>query len=401
MTIGIVMHVKNPFVPGAGLPPPYLAGRDVELKEFSHMLQSVKNGGVENVMIHGLRGVGKTVLLLELQQICLNEGFLPVLNLTFAKSHSDPKTFLNIIYTCMEQELNDISKMIKIKNKVKKIGGYVKPETVEIAGISYKPAYDLDDDAPMEKKLVRYLSDMWKLLESNGFEGVVFLFDEFHTIKDDNGCTALGSFIGAINELQIKKYKYSLVLCGLPPMISNIKKARSYSERMFGSSINLSNLDDGDAEMAISEPLKDTPWKFSKDLISAIIKDSCGYPYFIQFISKQIIDQVDKQDITADDYLNVRDSIMKKLGDSFFAQRMELLSIGQKNVLYAMASMSGEHMDFTAICEKMGISKATTQTHLRRLEEKNMVYKRERGKYQFSMPLLREYLNNFKQQFAS
>ncbi len=392
----ITMHAKNPFTPGAGLPPPYLAGRDGELKEFSRMLQSIKDGGVENAMIHGVRGVGKTVLLLELCQICLNEGFLPVLNLKFDRSHSDPKTFLKIIHACMERELDDVSRMIKIKNRVRKIGKYVKPKTVEIAGVSYSPMYDSDDDLPIEMKLVRYLSDVWKSLEGSGFHGVVLLFDEFHSVKDENGCTTLGSLIGAINELQIKKYRYSLILCGLPPMISNVKKARSYSERMFGLSIRLSSLDDGDAEMAISEPLRDTPWRFSKSLISVILKDSCGYPYFIQFISKQIIDLVGKQDITVDDYLGVRDLIMQKLGDSFFVQRMESLSVGQRDVLYAMASVPDEYVDFTTICEKVGMSKATIQTHLRRLDEKGMVYRKERGRYQFSMPLLREYLNEFK-----
>ena len=343
------MHAKNPFTPGAGLPPPYLAGRDGELKEFSRILKSIRDGGVENAMIHGIRGVGKTVLLLEIQQICLNEGFLPILNLKFDRSDSDPKTFLKVMHACMERELDDVSKMIKIKNKVKKIGKYVKPKTVEVAGVSYSPMYDSDEDLPIEMKLVRYLSDAWKSLEGGGFHGVVFLFDEFHSVKDDNGCTTLGGLVGAINELQIKKYRYSLVLCGLPSMISNVKNARSYSERMFGSSIRLSGLDDGDAEMAISEPLRDTPWRFSKALISAILNDSCGYPYFIQFISKQIIDLVDRQDITADDYLGVRDLIMKKLGDSFFAQRMESLSVGQRDVLYTMASVPNECVDFTAI----------------------------------------------------
>ena len=80
--------------------------------------------------------------------------------------------------------------------------------------------------------------------------------------------------------------------------------------------------------MAISEPIRDTPWKFSKALISAILEDSCGYPYFIQFISKHIIDLTDKNDITVDDYMDVRDSIMRKLGDGFFAQRIESLSAG-------------------------------------------------------------------------
>ena len=102
------MHAKNPFTPGAGLPPPYLAGRDGELKEFSRILKSIRDGGVENAMIHGIRGVGKTVLLLEIQQICLNEGFLPILNLKFDRSDSDPKTFLKVMHACMERELDDV-----------------------------------------------------------------------------------------------------------------------------------------------------------------------------------------------------------------------------------------------------------------------------------------------------
>ena len=295
----------------------------------------------------------------------------------------------------MEHELSDVSKMIKIKNKVGKIAEHAKPKTVETAAILHKLLHDPNDALPMEIKLVSYLSDVWELLESGGFCGVVFLFDEFHTVKDDRECDALGSFIGAINELQIRKYRYSVVLCGLPPMLSNVQNARSYSERMFGTSIELSNLDDGDAAMAISKPLGGTSWTFSIALISAILKDSCGYPYFIQFISKHIIDLMDKQDITVDDYMDIRDSIIKKLGNSFFARRMMSLSVRQRQVLYAMASMQDDCMNFTAICEKAGISKATIQTHLWRLEKKGMVHRKEHGTYQFSMPLLREYLSKF------
>ena len=388
----------NPFRPSAGVEPPYLAGRADVIREFSRMLRDVRSGSPQNMMIWGLRGVGKTVLLSRLEKTNCEEEFIPVTNLLFDPTYSDPKVFINSLQERIESAVKSPI-MTGIKKSAKKIGKQARPSEVGIAGISYKPAYGADSGELPTDRMIDYLAKVYKPAAESGMGGIVFLFDEFHTVRNikDRGWDALGGFIGAIYKLQMDGCKYSVVLSGLPPMRRHVRDARSFSERMFGYSAEIGNLEECDARKAILEPLKSTDWSFSDDLVSAITSDSGKYPYFIQFLAKETIDLADKRRIGLEDYSEFRDLIIKKLNRSFFDPRMETLTDGQTRVLYAMASVQKGEIDLAAICSKTDIRKGTVYNHLKFLAEKNMVYKsKRRGSYRFSMPLFKSYLLNQK-----
>ncbi len=110
-------HV-NPFRPGSGLLPPYLAGRDRELARFSQMLQRMQEGQVHNLMVQGLRGVGKTVLLKEFVKICTDNKFLPVTQLQFSSKHSDPAEFTRALQYDLDSAMGNISRVEKTKQKL-------------------------------------------------------------------------------------------------------------------------------------------------------------------------------------------------------------------------------------------------------------------------------------------
>ena len=171
----------------------------------------------------------------------------------------------------------------------------------------------------------------------------------------------------------------------------NVKSARSYAERMFRV-MDVSNLDEKNARAAISRPLENTAWKFSDDLTSAIVQDTDGYPYFIQLFCREIISWVGKEYVTLDDYEKLKDRLILDLGRDFFDQRIRLLSAAQRRVLYSAASLPELDLEFSSIQKSLDVDKGSLYNQLRRLEEKGLVCKPERGIYRLVMPLLGKYL---------
>ena len=384
----------NPFRPGAGLNPPHLAGRETEREVFARMLRDVKGGMIGNIAVHGLRGMGKTVLLREFERMCRDLNFLPVSEPQYSPHHSEPSEFVKILKYNMRAAIETFSRLEKTKSKIQSAVRYIKPSSMGVPGIVYyEPSYEPEEHMPLRNHMTDYLIENWNVVEKGGYDGVVFLFDEFHAIQNSKSDKwfVLSDFIGALDEVQKKGYRYAAVLCGLPVLQSNLKAARSYSERMF-QSLRVSFLEEEAAKNAITKPLEGIERSFSRDLINAIVKDTGGYPYFVQFYAKEILDRVDKDGIGMRDYGRVKGKITAILDQSFFDQRMEQITNSQKKVLYAMAQIPDANIAFSVVKKCTGIGKGTFAKNLVRLEERGFIYKVDHGIYRFSLPMLRDYL---------
>ena len=125
----------NPFKPGSGLQPPYLAGRDRELERFSQMLRHVQDGQVRNLMVQGLRGVGKTVLLKKFMEICIGNRFLPVTQLQFSSKHSDPEEFIRVLQYELNSAISNVSKVGKAKQRLQDTVRQMKPQRLRSQGL--------------------------------------------------------------------------------------------------------------------------------------------------------------------------------------------------------------------------------------------------------------------------
>lgn len=203
----------------------------------------------------------------------------------------------------------------------------------------------------------------------------------------------LEDFIGAINELQKNEIPYYLVLAGLPQLSLNVKKARSYSERMFRT-VMLDNLPTNDAALAISKPLKDSQHIFTKELIDAIVCDTGRYPYFIQFYRREIIDNVSKKRVELKDYQLLRPIIVKQLEISFFDPRIDNLTMTERKLLVSMAKINEADMTFKDITVSSNINRNSLSRYLERLEKKGLIYNHKYGTYRFSLPMLRDFVMN-------
>ena len=385
---------NNPFNPGSGVVPPFLAGRDLELESFSKMLESIEDGQIENRLMYGLRGTGKTVLMNEFNKICISKKFLPVKRPQFSIKCCDPVEFTKAFKYDLRMAIETFSTIKKITRKFWSSVNYLKPKSAGVPGVFYyEPSYASTDNTPLENHLIDYLVNNWKIIENSGHKGVIFLFDEFHTIQDikNKRWFTLTDFLGVINEVQNQGCGYYVVLCGLPTLQINVKRSRSYTERMF-KSLEISNLKPNEAKLAITEALKKSNYSFASDLVTKIVKDTESYPYFIQFYCKEIINNTDKKNITAKDYELIKSSITKQLEYDFFDPRMEMLSDDEKIVLKSMSTISEKDILFKDIEKKSKIDKRKLSKYLQRLQEKGLVYNYTHGVYRFSVPMLKDYL---------
>jgi hypothetical protein len=223
---------------------------------------------------------------------------------------------------------------------------------------------------------------------------VVLLYDEFHTVEDKKREHeyVLSDFLGAINEAQKSQQRYIAVLCGLPNVVLNAKKARSYSERMFAH-IEVGYLREREPHDAITKGLQGSGHSFSDRLTDALVTDTSGYPYFIQYYGRGVITSAPrKANIDLDDYSPLKPTITKELDASFFDPRFDLASGEERDVLCAMSSLGGIDIPFKAITRSTGKNKKSVSRVLSRLENKGLAYNYKRGIYRFSIPMFRDYL---------
>lgn len=396
INVGIRM-ATNPFNPGSGVPPRYLAGRESHLKTFEKILESIEDGHIENVIVYGLRGTGKTVLLDEFNKTCRHAGFLPIKRSQFSEKYCNAEEFERALKYDIRVALETFSKITWFKNKMKAGISYLKPKSVGVSELFYyEPSYARSKNIPFEDYLREYLEDNWSVFKNAGFKGVFFLYDEFHALIDDkrNKQFVLSDFLAAINEVQKKGCGYYVVLCGLPNIQLNIKKARSYSERMYRS-IEVGNLDPDSSRLAIEKALESSSYTFVKALKNSLISDTGGYPYFLQFYGKEIVSNAESAAISLKDYERIKPLIVKQLDSDFFEPRFELASDEEQEVLCAMSSFGDgatRNVPFEFIRKKARTKRSSASRSLIRLERKGMVYNYKRGVYRFSLPMFRDFL---------
>ncbi|MEW5997141.1 MAG: AAA family ATPase [Candidatus Micrarchaeota archaeon] len=382
---------ENPFMPGNGIEPRYLAGREELLGFFSRSLDSYKQGLPHNMVVFGLRGTGKTVLLRRFKSIAESKGWLCA-EREFNERFSDDTVFAEAVVKDLLAMAAEASVQKKLAETGKRIANFLKPEEISAYGISYKPFYK-------EKRelLEDYLRDMlcsnWHVFKKSGKTGVVFLYDEFHAIRDKAEMKShpLASLLGAMAYAQRNGCKYYMVLSGLPPLKTNLKEAKTYTERMF-SFKEVDNLTPAQAKEAILGTLKGSGYSFDDELTDAVIRETDGYPYFIQFYGYFLIENSNNAKLGLRDLKRLHPALINELDTSFFEDRFSLASDKEKKILIAMAKVGEESIEALKIRKTAGVSHPTLMELLKRLQEKGLLYRVSRGKYGFSIPLFREYL---------
>ena len=382
-------HV-NPYSPGAGHSPPYLAGREQEVADFRDYLQQTEI--LKNVILTGLRGTGKTVLMDDrFKPTAQDEGWV------WIGSDLAESSFLSEKNLCVRL-LTDLAVFTSSLSVVAPDGtlGFDATQKKQLLSFDFLATYFESQPGLTVDKLKATLEFVWTVASARGTKGIVFAYDEAQVVRDreEKEQYPLAILLETFQSIQRKGVRFILLLTGLPTLFPKLVESRTYAERMFAV-LEIGRLSPQASRDAIEVPLKASPWKFTENGVNEISKVSDGYPYFIQFICRETFDHL----IAKPDDLTIPiDAIVRKLDSDFFAGRWENVTDRQRDLLYYIAQLEHAAEEFT-ISEIVDVSKGLDAQRVKpfgygdvsqalpRLIDKGLIYKNRHGKYCFAVPL--------------
>ena len=395
----MVNTFENPFRPGAGHMPPYLAGRNEEQEQVRKLL--TQQIILENLVLTGLRGVGKTVLLETLKPIALQGRWLWVgTDLSESSSLTEERLATRL--------LTDISvktsSLIVEETTQLALGFGTQPEA-RLRYLDFETLAGHFSATPglVSDKLKSTLELVWQKLRLEKLTGVVFAYDEAQNLADHAAKNEYPMLLllEVFQSLQRKGIPFMLILAGLPTLFPKLVKARTYAERMFHI-IFLQQLGSPDARDAIVKPIEDEkcPITFSDPTVQNIGSLSGGYPYFIQFICREIFDAWIQRLGSGVDPAVPAKEIIQKLDDDFFAGRWARATDRQRDLLAVIAHLPNCDMEFTVQeivsaarqRPEKGFSPSHVNQMLASLGDAGLVYKNRHGKYSLAVPLLSQFI---------
>ena len=316
------VEFKNPYRPGAGHMPPHLAGRQREYAEFDRLLE--QDEILENLVLTGLRGVGKTVLLETFKPRAMKAGWLwATADLSESASISETALAQRIL-----ADLALITSSITVEEQQpSNPAGFAASSEPRRVPLSHEVLSSVYTSTPglTSDKIKATLEFAWHHLRQQGQHKVIFAYDEAQNLSDhaEKEQFPLSVLLDVFQSIQKKGIPFMLVLAGLPTLFPRLVDARTYSERMFRV-VTLTKLNDAESREAILRPIEvaDCPVHFQEDSVEKICHESGGYPYFIQFICREVFDVFIQQYAQEDMATGVPvDAIQRKLDSDFFAGR--------------------------------------------------------------------------------
>ncbi len=379
--------------------PPHLAGREREYKEFDQLLE--QDEILNNVVLTGLRGVGKTVLLETFKPRAMEKGwFWATADLSESASISEAALAKRLL-----ADLSLITSSIMVEQVSAPGAGFTAaPATKEIP-LSHGVLTSVYDQTAglISDKIKATLEFAWEHLRAHGKQKVIFAYDEAQNLADHASKEEfpLSVLLDVFQSIQKKGIPFMLVLAGLPTLFPKLVDARTYAERMFRV-MTLTKLNGDESREAIIKPIEvaDCPINFSGNSVEVIIFESGGYPYFIQFICREVFDVFIRQNEQGELGTVPIEAIQQKLDADFFAGRWARITDRQKELLLVVAHLDEPDEEFTIqeLVEKSKdlLTKSFSSSHanqmLASLAERGMIYKNRVGKYSFAVPLLGRFI---------
>jgi hypothetical protein len=385
--------LPNPFRPGNGVPPPYLAGRDRLLSTFEDWL-------LEQPPLHanwaltGLRGTGKTVLLGEFATRAERAGWL-TLQRELGDRHRDDHRLAESVAEDCDALIGRADAIAAVGQAVERGARWLRPKRIRVGHVSVDPSYT--DHTPAAADVMRgAFGQLDSLLSHTGRPGAVLLYDEAHLLADDRGRERfpLSTLLAALGAVQRNEQRVRIILSGLPTLSLNLKRARTYAERMFRH-VSVGNLELDAAEEALAIPLAATRRSFGLSLIGEICEQTAGYPYFLQFFGAFTCSRIGLEHIELGDFLRVESALLHELDLAFFEDRFEGAPRTEQLVLEAMAWNPGP-VTLRRLRPQLG-DVASVDLLVRRLIERGLVYRTGRATYDFALPLFRNFIRRRRQ----
>jgi hypothetical protein len=377
-------------VPGAGTPPPELAGRRDVLERAQITLERVRQKRPsKSFLLVGLRGVGKTVLLNRINEIAESGGYHPV----YIEASED-KQLSEILIPALKQLLFTLDRMENLNYQVKRalrvlksFANSVKITVKELEiGLEIDPEKGTADSGDINADLSELFLAVGSAADARA-TAVPIIIDELQYLS----AAQLGALIGAIHRVVQKQLPLVLIGAGLPQLVGLSGKSKSYAERLFDFP-KIGALELSDARKAIAEPAEREGVTFDKIALDEIVRVTEGYPYFLQEWGYHCWKIADRSPITLDVVQEATKTAISNLDESFFRVRFDRLTPREKDYLRSMADLgSGPHRS-GGVAENMSVSVRSVAPIRASLIKKGMIYSPAHGDTAFTVPLFDQFL---------
>ena len=390
--------IKNPFAPGAGSPPPELVGRDSILAQARVLLGRVKHKKSEkSMLLTGLRGVGKTVLLNEIERMARDEEYRTIQ----IEAHED-KPLGPLIAPQLRTVLYDLDRVAGTGDKVKRglavLRSFVGALKVEVGdatfGLDIDPEKGAADSGDLEIDLPNLFVAVAQAAEERKV-AVAVLIDELQYFNQKE----LGALIMAMHKVQQRQLPLVLLGAGLPILPALAGESKSYAERLF-SFPEVGALSEADSAQALREPTQAAGVIFEAPAVAEVFRLTQGYPYFLQEWAYQSWNLAPASPITLPIVQAATAKVIPRLDQNFFRVRFDRLTPSEKNFLRAIASLGPGPQRTGDIAQALGVKISSLGPVRAKLIRKGMIYSPAHGDIAFTVPLFDEFMRRAIPEFA-
>jgi AAA ATPase domain len=385
--------IRNPYAPGAGQRPPELAGRDAELAAFEVLLERVVRGRAErSVILTGLRGVGKTVLLNALRSAAVRAGW------GTGKLEVRPDQSLRRpVSAALHMAIRELGRGPAADQVLGVLRSFAQKGPPEAKlrdrwqpGIEVPAVPGRADSGDIEIDLVELFGDVAGLAADAG-RGIALFLDELQDLSPPD----VSALCAACHELSQYRLPLIVVGAGLPHLPSVLSASKSYSERLFRYSA-IDRLDRPAAYRAWAVPAGEEDAAFSADALAELYQLTGGYPYFVQAYGKVVWDLAPASPITVADVRMTAPEAEAELAVGFFGSRLERATPAEREYLHGMATVAEQaeqdSVSTAAVAELLGRRPQSLSPARDALLKKGLIYSGERGRIAFTVPHFGRYL---------
>ena len=375
------MFKINPYRPGAGLMPTYLAGRDEDIQNVDNLFEAlILNIPTQSVIFSGLRGVGKTVLMNQLQKIAEDKRI-------FCKhiEVEERNDFISQLASCSQAFLRRISMAENFRHLIQK-----PLDAIKSLVVSFDPNENIFSLPLQEKELYKTtnltqsLTDVLTALGEAAYKAeipICFFIDEIQYMK----ASELGALIAALHRANQLGYPIMIIGAGLPKIYTMLSEEKSYSERLFIYT-EIYSLEALQAEAAIRKPAEKLNVTYTEEAVQKIIEVTKGYPFFIQQFCQIVFQNTEHKEINIHDVNDSVASFFKVLDKGFFRVRYERCSEADKKFIFAMVSSGELPCTISNIAKAMKKPVNSISTSRAQLINKGIIYSVKYKELDFTVP---------------
>jgi hypothetical protein len=376
----------NPYAPGAGTKPPALTGRDDEIEAFVVLLERLRQGAAgQSMIVKGLRGVGKTVLLNTFEDFAVERDWIPI----FKECEASTSLPALVARHC-RRVIEDLKPTARAAKRLRSMAARLSTFTV-VDPNGFELRFDLGRGEaapdPLSDDFVDLLLEVGALAEERG-RGLVFLLDEVQFIHPNE----FGPFVVGLHRINQKGLPVTCVAAGLPSLPALAGEAKSYAERLF-SYPTIGRLPRDAADEALARPAWVRDVRFAKGALDLAYERTLGYPYFIQEYGKYAWNVADGTRIERREMERAAELAQHALDDGFFLVRAERATAAERRVMHAMARLGEPPYATGDVVRALG-RRSASQLSVQResLIRKGLVFSPRTGFLDFTVPMFADYL---------